>query len=420
MARRGFFAELQRLSRIAEKERERRESEAVRDRAAQLRNRERSQKEAERTQAQQAKAGAARQKQYEKDAREAHITAMEAEVESRNLELTDIYVDIDTLLKSTLLQDDYIDLNTLRIEVRHPQFGRFDLEKPIPTPLPLQDPPKPLLRLPESPRGLAKLFGKKKHANAVAAAERAHEQAVANWQADCRQNELTRQADKEAHLRLEQKRVEQLALYRSRYADECRAREEDAETHNRSVDELIANLGYGTADAVQEYVSIVLSNSVYPDHFAVTHEFKFDPQTAELDLRVEIPEPDQLIVVKAYKYVKASDEIVATPLSQKECRDRYASAVHQIALRSFHEVFEADRRGLIRTVSLEVGSTAIDPGTGKRGYIPFVIAAAERDAFLEFDLAAVVPEKTLERLGAAVSKNPYSLAPAARAGIRRA
>ncbi len=419
MARRGFFAELQRQSRIAEKERERREREAARERAAQLRQRERNMKEAERAKVQQAKAGAARQKQMEKDARDAYIAAKEAEVEDRNLQLVDIYTDIDTLLKSTLSRDDYVDLNTLRVEVRHPAFGRKDLEKPIPAPSPILDPIKPLLVLPESPRGLAKLF-KGRHAKAVAEAERAHEQAVANWLSDCKRNELTRQEKKEEHLRMEQKRVEQLAVYRSRYDEECRAREEEAEAHNRSVDELITNLGYGTADAVQEYVSIVLSNSVYPDHFAVTHEFKFDPETAELDLRVEIPEPDQLVAVKAYKYVKASDEIVATPLSQKDCRERYASAVHQIALRSFHEVFEADRRGLIRTVSLEVGSTALDPGTGNRGYIPFVIAAAERDAFLEFDLSAVVPEKTLARLGAEVSKNPYSLAPAERAGVRRA
>jgi len=38
--------------------------------------------------------------------------------------------------------------------------------------------------------------------------------------------------------------------------------------------------------------------------------------------------------------------------------------VHQVALRSFHEVFEADRRGLIRSISLEVGTETIDPATG--------------------------------------------------------
>ena len=43
------------------------------------------------------------------------------------------------------------------------------------------------------------------------------------------------------------------------------------------------------------------------------------------------------------------------------------------------EVFEADRRGLIKTISLEVGTNSIDPATGRPTYIPFVITAAERE-----------------------------------------
>jgi restriction system protein len=378
------------------------------------------QKAAERARVQLSKAQAAEHKRLEKEALEAHIAAKEAEVEERNQELSDTYADIDTLLASTLSRDDYVDLATLRVHLQHPPFGRTDLEKPVAAPAPIPNPVQPDLQLPEPPRGIAGLFGKKKYAQAVEAAKRAHEQAVAEWQAKCGQVEVDRRAADEKHARAEQNRLEQLARERVRYAEECQEREEDAAAKNRSLDELIANLGYGTVDAVQEYVSIVLSNSVYPDQFPVTHEFNFAPETAELELRVEIPEPGQLPSVKAYKYTKASDEIVSTSLSQKECRERYASAVHQVALRSFHEIFEADRRGLIRTVSLEVGTTAVDPGTGRRGYISFVIAAAERDTFLEFDLSAVVPAITLARLGAAMSKNPHALAPTERAGVRRA
>ena len=180
------------------------------------------------------------------------------------------------------------------------------------------------------------------------------------------------------------------------------------------------NLGYGTAESIQEYVAIVLGNSVYPEQFAVQHEFTFEPTAAELALHVRIPEPSQLSSAKRFKYVKASDEILPVASSQKECKDRYASAVHQVALRSIHEVFEADRRGLIRTISLEVVTSAIDPSTGIRADVTLVIAGAERDVFMIFDLSAVVPEKTLVRLGAAMSKNPFGLVPAERSGVRRA
>jgi hypothetical protein len=99
-----------------------------------------------------------------------------------------------------------------------------------------------------------------------------------------------------------------------------------------------------------------IRDSVYPEHFAVTHEFEFEPSSAELRLHVLVPGPDKIPEIKAYKYTKSTDEITATSMSQKACRDRYASAVHHVALRSIHEVFESDRRGLIRTISLEVGT----------------------------------------------------------------
>ena len=74
---------------------------------------------------------------------------------------------------------------------------------------------------------------------------------------------------------------------------------------------------------------------------------------------------------------------------------------------------------MIQIISLEVGTQTIDPATGTHTYVPFVIAAAERQRFLAFDLSAVVPALTLGHLGAAVSKNPYALVSAERAGVRR-
>jgi restriction system protein len=417
---RGFFAELHRQSRIAARDQERRERQAARDHAAQVRRREQAQKAEIRAQTQLAKATVAERKRLEKEAREAHLEAMEAEAEERNGNLEEVYAEIDSLLVSTLVRDDYVDLNTLRSIASHPPFARGDLEALIPEPRPFPDPAKPALKLPDPPRGLASLFGKKKHAEAVENAQRAHERAIEKWRAQCREAEVHRQAAKDEHARTEAERIKKLKTERARYAQEREAREEAAAESNRNLDNLIANLGYGTAEAVQEYISIVLSNSVYPEHFRVTHEFEFEPTSAELRLQVLVPGPESIPQIKAYKYTKAADEISSTELSKKQCRDRYTSAVHQVALRSFHEVFEADRRGLIKTISLEVGTNTIDPATGRDTYVPFVISGAERQAFVAFDLSAVVPALTLNRLGAAVSKNPYVLAAAERSGVRRA
>ena len=170
---------------------------------------------------------------------------------------------------------------------------------------------------------------------------------------------------------------------------------------------------------MEDYFSIVFACSTYPKTFGVVYEFEFEPSNAEFSLDVSIPPPSEMERVKAYRYVKKNDEITFTELSQKARKDRYSSAVHQVALRSIHEVFEADRRGLIKTVSLEVGTDTADPSTGKKGFIPFAAVAAERDSFLELDLSAVVPQNVLEHLGASLSKNPYGLVPSVTSGVRR-
>jgi restriction system protein len=220
------------------------------------------------------------------------------------------------------------------------------------------------------------------------------------------------------YLRTESLRIAALDEAREQYIRECERRESEARESNLRLDTFIANLSYGVPDAVQEYVSIVLANSSYPEHFPVSHAFEFDPNSAELNLRVSVPPPDTIPEVKAYKYTKSNDEIVESTLSQKACRDRYAGAVHQVALRSIHEVFESDRRAVIKTISLIVGTEAKDPATGVAGFIPLVCVGAEREAFLKFDLSGVVPAMTLSRLGAAMAKNPYGLEGIESSGIR--
>lgn len=417
MARRGVFAEIQHQARAAQREKERRQQAAVREHEAALRRAEQARKAEERAKAQAERASEANRKRLEREAKAAHVAAMQAEVEERNAGLAEVYDEIDSLLAATLDTDDYVDLDLLRRTVEHPPFDRADLQPPVQPPTPIPEPIEPAFTPPEPPKGL---FGKKKKlAEAAAAAEAAHAESHAAWQAEMASLPDRRQTVLDEYTAAEEDRVAALEEARARYDKECAARDAEVAEHNSGIDTLIANLGYGTADAVQEYVSIVLANSIYPDHFEVDHDFTFDPATAELLLRTLVPGPDKVPAIKAYKYTKSSDEITTTALSQKACKDRYAGAVHQVALRSMHEVFEADRRGLIRTISLEVGTQTIDPATGNSTYVPFVAVAAERDAFIDFDLSAVVPAATLDHLGAAVSKNPYGLSAVDASGVRR-
>ncbi len=269
---------------------------------------------------------------------------------------------------------------------------------------------------PAPPRGL---FGKRGHAEQVAAARRQFEAVHASWQQHIVELQDWEQKARAAWAEGEQDRQARLEQARAAYATECAERERQAEAANGALDELIAGLAYGVDSAIQEYVTIVLANSAYRRAFPVSHDHVFDAATGELTLTVSIPPPDSVPAVKAWRYVKASDEITPTPLPVKEQKERYANALLQVALRTLHEVLEADRSGHVRTVAATIGTTAFNPATGREEYVPLALLATDRETFTGFDLSKVKPSATLKHLGGVVSKSPFDLEPVdTGAGVR--
>lgn len=413
MARRGVLGSILHEMKVAEQKRERAARKAVREHEAAVRNYERARAAEERAVKKATRAAQAQRKQLEKEAREAHIFAMQTEVEEKNSALEEIYEDIDGLLEATLDKDDYVDLNSLKLSKDNFPFPQKDLEVPNKEPV-LESPlDRPEYVEPNKPNRFLGIFPRKHlHLKQIVESKEVHSKQLVEWGKESAEIEK-RHADLMVEYKsLENERETQLEKAIQEY-------ENKITDHNEKVDKLSTDLGYGVAEAIEEYVSIVLSNSVYPDNFPVDYEHDFESETAELKIKVFIPSPDEIPEIKKFTYKKTTDEISESSLSNKVAKDRYESAVHQVALRTIHEVFEADRRGLIKSTSMQVGTTAIDPATGKVGYKPFVAVAAERDAFLELVLEMVVPKQALKHLGASLSKDPRSLVEADTSGIRK-
>lgn len=414
---RGFLGTVLKIAREAERDARRRQREAERENAQLHREHARTQKAREQARKQADRASAADAKRQAAEAKQAHLEAQQAEVEALNAELEETYAGLDGLLEATLDVDDYFDLKTLRQQAAHPAFSGGQLELPtVMPPLP-GEPSEPVF---EPPPPSKALFGrKKKAAAALAQAEEIHSGAIENWRGQMAATAERKQQLQAEHRRAEKLRLAKLTEAKTLYQRECETREREATEYNTELDELIANLGYGVADAIEKYLWIVFYRSIYPDGFSVEHETRFDSSTAEVVVRAAITPPDEISALKSYRYVKKNDEIVSSELSQKARKDRYASIVDQVALRTIHEVFEADRRGLAKMISLEVGTNAKSPATGKTEFIPFAAVAVDRETFIDFDLSGVVPRSSLEHLGASRSKNPYNLVAADTAGIRR-
>ena len=406
----SFVSSALRAAKAIQRERARQNRVATREYNAALKERERAAKARERELKQAEIANERERKAYEKELKAAHLASQLAEVESMNAQINDQFDELEGLLKATIEVDDYVDLDLLRKSEDSTPFDKPELETAQERPNNPKLPLEPIYKDPPKPKGF---FGKKKKLEvAIIKAKEAYEIEKANWVRDIASIQAKHKSDTADYITAEENRIVELDREKKRFSQEI-------EKHNQQIDQFISNLAYGDVNAVQEYIAIVVENSFYPDHFDVNHEFSFEAASAELRMRVSVPKPSSFPSTKAYKYIKTSDEIRETPLSKKEHNDRYCSAVYQVAIRSFHEVFEADRRGLIKTISLEVGANDSDPATGKSGFIPFVGASAEKDSFMEFDLASVVPHATLKHLGAAISKDPINLVAVDLSGIRK-
>ena len=406
--RRGFFAEIQYQSVQAEKRRQREQAAAARSHASAVRANDRALVSAVRQKAATDKGASAAAARKAVEAGIAEAAAMTDDVNER-------YAEIDSLLAATLDVDDYIDVAGLRIdEVEHPLFDASGLDKPHPPVQPFTAPPEPTWTDVPEPTGMAAKFGgKKRHEEKVAAQRAAFEQAHAQWRQYCESGRAQQAQHEAEHATKEQERTEKLAAAQAVYEKACGKREADAAEHNTRLDKFVNDLAFDVEEAIDEYIGMVLENSQYPDEFPVEHDHSFDLASRELTVTVVIPEPSTLPSVKEFKNVKAKDEITETALSAKAQKERYANAVHQVALRTLHEVFEADRLGKVQSASVTVAVRTTAAHSGLIDEIPIARVAADREPFLQFDLANVVPSATLAHLGASLSKSPFDLTPAA-------
>lgn len=385
-----------------------------------VREADRAQREYERAVAAADRAATHAQNVARTEALKAHQRAQREYAESLTAQALEAFEEIDSILAATLSVDDYVDIDALKQTVSHPPFPREELKKPAPQPRLDKPPAEPAFVAPPPPTGMAKVFGKKAHAEATSAAHAAWQAEHQAWSHYVQRVLPAKNAELlKKHAAAEKHRDEMLTAALAEYRRECDERERQVAQTNADLDTFKRAFQSGDPDALVQYVGLILSNSAYPEIFQVDFEYEFDPELGELTVAVIVPPPSAVPKVKAFKYVPASDEIRETACTQKEQKDRYNGAVAAVAIRTFHEVFEGDREGRINTISLTVQTETSNPATGLDDTFPFVAAAADRHEFIRYDLRNVDPSQTLELMHAAVSKNAFALKPISTArGIR--
>ncbi|MBI4084148.1 MAG: restriction endonuclease [Candidatus Lambdaproteobacteria bacterium] len=164
-------------------------------------------------------------------------------------------------------------------------------------------------------------------------------------------------------------------------------------------------------DAIIFYCKAVLSRSQYPDYFSMDFDMDYDEESQILVVDYFLPVPQDFPKTKEVKYLKTKDELRYINLSDKDRNALYDNVLYQIALRTIHEILEADVIDGIKMVVYNGKIKTTDKSTGKHISPCILSVSAEKSKFLEIDLFNVEPKTCFRALKGISGSRLAELAP---------
>lgn len=141
--------------------------------------------------------------------------------------------------------------------------------------------------------------------------------------------------------------------------------------------------------SIIENCDLVLNNSKYPDYFPKTYELDYNPKKELLIIDFCLPQIESLPRTKSVKYVKTEDNFKETSISNTTLNQLYSSVVFQVAIRTIHEIFEADVVNAISTVCFN--------GYVDNDKIEYIISyQADKETFNKLNLKGLDCKETIK------------------------
>ena len=187
--------------------------------------------------------------------------------------------------------------------------------------------------------------------------------------------------------------------------------EAEQELHNLKIRDLQAQWINGAPDAVIQHADIVLGSSGYPDWMEPSYLTQYDQSQRIFKIEYSLPSPDVVNLVKTARFIRSTGEIKETMISQAEQKRLYDSLCYQIALRSVHEIFEADTVNNIDAIAFNGVVDFVDGATGKQSRVTILSAIFEKEAFEALNLEAVDPKACFKSFKGVAASSLIGLAP---------
>lgn len=177
------------------------------------------------------------------------------------------------------------------------------------------------------------------------------------------------------------------------------------------IEEFQRSVAAGSPRAIVNYFILVLETSEYPDDFPLSANVAYIPDSKTLVVDYDLPSLEVVPAIGSYKYVRARDEITETAAPMTQRKALYTSVIAQVALRTLHELFSADRFGFVGSAIFNGFVQGIDPATGQTHRPCLLSVRTSPEELGRTNLWQVEPVACLRSLQAALSKNPTDAAP---------
>jgi restriction system protein len=311
------------------------------------------------------------------------------ETGEKNVELSELLDELKGILNHTLSLNDTIQFDSLRIKE---QYSSDPVPNELSTP---QQPPdqRAFISQVKAPTFLEKALGGKRYERELAEAEARYLTAIRDYE-DAESERKTRHA-----------------AFLANQDKACLAYTEKARNRNQEVDELEASYRSGDSSAIITYYSMVLERSDYPEGFPQEFRIAYTPESRQLVIDYELPTTEIIPKEVEYKYQKSKDIIESKPRKVSDIKDLYQDVVAAVALRTIHEVLEADQAKHIDIVVFNGFVHAIEPSTGQGVHPCLISVRTISDTFRNINLGRVDKKICLRNLGAQVSAQPQALQP---------
>lgn len=324
----------------------------------------------------------------EKERASLYVEARVAEVAALNEQLAADVAALERILPDSLDVDDFLDFEALKEVVPRPTFDPGPLGIP-------ESPPNPADFQPPSLGTAQKLVpgAKQRYAERFEAGRREYESAI------------------HAHQEREVERLRRLAQARDQHRQAVAELEDRLSRQHAEIESFKISFEAREPDAVIQYFALVLERSHYPEGFPQRFRLAYVPESRQLVVQYALPPFSRVPAVAEYKYVKAGDKITEKPRLVRARQDLYRRVVAAVSVSTVHEVFEADRLGIVETIVFNGHVDTVNNATGKQEYPCLVSLMTTRDTFTGRDFRRVDPLACLLDLSASVSKNPAELVP---------